>query len=275
MSRMSRNAEEGFKLYQELFDKGVELVFIKEQHINTSTYKKALSNNIELTNTNVDFILDGINKYLMALAKEKIILAFAQAEKEVQDLHQRTKEGIETARLNGKQIGQRPGIKLTTKKSIKAKEDIIKYSKDFKGSLADVDVVKLIGISKNSFYKYKRELKGGINMNKIINLTPHAVNIVNNDNSVAITIEASGNVARCSQTINTVGNITVNSVAIPVSSSSYGEVVDLPAPQDNIYYIVSRLVMSACPNRQDLLVPNDLVRDEAGRVIGCRSLANN
>lgn len=161
VSRMSRNAEEGFKLYQELFDKGVELVFIKEQHINTSTYKKALSNNIELTNTNVDFILDGINKYLMALAKEKIRLAFAQAEKEVQDLHQRTKEGIETARLNGKQIGQRPGIKLTTKKSIKAKEDIIKYSKDFKGSLADVDVMKLIGISKNSFYKYKRELKGG------------------------------------------------------------------------------------------------------------------
>lgn len=160
VSRMSRNAEEGFKLYQELFDKGVELVFIKEQHINTSTYKKALSNNIELTNTNVDFILDGINKYLMALAKEQIRLAFEQAEKEVKDLRQRTKEGIETARLNGKQIGGRAGIKLTTKKSIKAKEDIIKYSKDFKGSLADVDVMKLLGISRNSFYKYKRELKG-------------------------------------------------------------------------------------------------------------------
>ena len=159
VSRMSRNAEEGFRLYEELFNKGIELVFIKEQHINTSTYKKALNNNIEMTNTNVDFILDGINKYLMALAKEQIILAFAQAEKEVQDLHQRTKEGIETARLNGKQIGQRAGIKLTTKKSIKAKEDIIKYSKDFKGSLSDVDVMKLIGISRNSFYKYKKELK--------------------------------------------------------------------------------------------------------------------
>lgn len=159
VSRMSRNAEEGFKLYEELFNKGIELVFIKEQHINTSTYKKALSNNIELTNTNVDYILEGINKYLLALAKEQIILAFAQAEKEVQDLHQRTKEGIETARLNGKQIGQRPGIKLVTKKSIKAKEDIIKYSKDFKGSLADVDVMKLLGISRNSFYKYKKELK--------------------------------------------------------------------------------------------------------------------
>ena len=112
-------------------------------------------------------------------------------------------------------------------------------------------------------------------MNKIINLTPHSVNVVGDDNSVDITIEVSGNVARCSQTINTVGNIIVNNVAIPISSSSYGEVVDLPAPQDDTYYIVSRLVMSACPNRQDLFVPNDLVRDEAGRVIGCRSLANN
>ena len=112
-------------------------------------------------------------------------------------------------------------------------------------------------------------------MNKIINLTPHSVNVVGDDNSVVITLEASGNVARCSQTINIVGNITVNNVAIPISSSSYGEVVDLPAPQDNTYNIVSRLVMSACPNRQDLLVPNDLVRDDAGRVIGCRSLANN
>ena len=112
-------------------------------------------------------------------------------------------------------------------------------------------------------------------MNKIINLTPHSVNVIRDDNSVAITIEASENVARCSQTIDIVDTINVNNIAIPVSSSSYGEVVDLPAPQDDTYYIVSRLVMSACPNRQDLLVPNDLVRDEAGRVIGCRSLANN
>ena len=112
-------------------------------------------------------------------------------------------------------------------------------------------------------------------MNKIINLTPHSINVIGDDNSVAITIEASGNVARCSQTINIVDTIDLDNVAIPISSSSYGEVVDLPTPQDDTYYIVSRLVMSACPNRQDLLVPNDLVRDEAGRVIGCRSLANN
>ncbi len=158
VSRMSRNAEEGFVVYEDLFNKGVELIFLKEQHINTSTYKKALTNSVEMTRTNVDFILEGVNKYLLALAKEQIKLVFMQSEKEVSDIHQRTKEGIETARLNGKQIGQKKGIKLTTKKSIEAKEQILKYSKDFQGSLNDVEAIKLIGLARNTYYKYKKEL---------------------------------------------------------------------------------------------------------------------
>ena len=158
VSRMSRDAEEGFKLYKELFNKGVELVFIKEPHINTTTYKEAINGGISLTGTIVDSILDGINKYLLALAEQQIKLAFEQSEKEVKDLQQRTKEGIETARLNGKQIGQVKGNKLTTKKSIQAKEIILKHSKDFRGTLSDSDVIKLCGISRNSYYKYKKEL---------------------------------------------------------------------------------------------------------------------
>lgn len=163
VSRMSRNAAEGFKLYKELFEKGINLMFLKEKHINTDTYKKAFSSGIEMTHTNVDYILEGINKYLLALAEEQIKLAFEQAEKEVQDLHQRTKEGIETARLNGKQIGQKQGTKLTTKKSIVSKEQIIKYSKDFQGTLSDKECMKLIGIARNSYYKYKKELTEQVN----------------------------------------------------------------------------------------------------------------
>lgn len=158
VSRMSRNAAEGFTTYQELFESGIELVFLKEPHINTAVYKKALNNHIAMTGTKTDIILKAINEYLMELAKEQIVIAFEQAEKEVTDLHQRTKEGIETARLNGKQIGQRPGAKLTTKKSIAAKADIIKYSKDFDGSLNDLECMRMIGIARNTYYKYKREL---------------------------------------------------------------------------------------------------------------------
>ena len=159
VSRMSGNAEDGFNAYEELYNMGVNLVFLKEPHINTDTYKKALENNIQLTGSSVDYILEGVNKYLMALAKEQIKLAFQQSEKEVEDLHQRTKEGIETARLNGKQIRLQQGTKLTTKKSIAAKEVIKKHSKDFGGTLADADVMTLAGLARNTYYKYKRELK--------------------------------------------------------------------------------------------------------------------
>lgn len=162
VSRMSRDASEGFKLYEELFNKGIELVFLKEMHISTSTYKKAFESNISMTGTKVDSILKGINEYLLALAKEQIKIAFEQAQKEVQDLHQRTREGIQTARLNNKQIGQKQGVTLTTKKSIQAKQDIQKYSKDFKGTLKDLEVIKLIGIAKNTYYKYKKEIIEGI-----------------------------------------------------------------------------------------------------------------
>lgn len=163
VSRMSRDAKEGFELYKSLFEKGISLVFLKEKHINTDTYKKAFDSNVALTGTTVDYILDGINKYLLALAEEQIKIAFEQAQKEVQDLRQRTREGLETARLNGKQIGQEQGTKLTTKKSIQAKADIKKYSKDFDGTLNDIDTIKMVGISRNSYYKYKKELIEGVN----------------------------------------------------------------------------------------------------------------
>lgn len=168
VSRMSRNSEEGCNLYEDLFNKGINLIFLKEEYINTEVYRKALEHqiNIELNTGNkatdelMQTIISALNKYTLALAKEQIKKAFDQAEKEVQDLHQRTKEGIITARLEGKQIGQIKGTKLTTKKKKEAKPLIIKYSKDFDGSLSDVECIKLIGISRNSYYTYKKELKG-------------------------------------------------------------------------------------------------------------------
>lgn len=159
VSRMSRDEEEGFKTYEELFNRGVELIFLNEPMINTSTFKKALQNTIPMTGTNVDYILEGINKFLLELAREQIRLAFQQSQKEVDDLHKRVSQGIETARLNGKQIGGVEGSKYKVKKSIEAKEQIKKYSKDFNGNLSDIEVIKLIGISRKTYYKYKKEIK--------------------------------------------------------------------------------------------------------------------
>ena len=161
------SVDEGCALYETLYKRGVNLCFLKEPHINTDTYKQALQRQIgtapetgsAATDRFVAGVMDALNRYTADLAAEQIRLAFAQAQKEVDDLHQRTREGLMTARLNGKQIGQIPGRKLNIKKAAAAKALILKHSRDFNGTLADADCIKLIGIARNTYYKYKRELR--------------------------------------------------------------------------------------------------------------------
>ncbi len=69
VSRMSRNADEGFQLYENLYNKGINLVFLKEPHINSDTYKNTLSNRLEMTGQSVDAILKGINEYYDVIDK--------------------------------------------------------------------------------------------------------------------------------------------------------------------------------------------------------------
>ena len=159
VSRMARDADAGVKKYFELFDKGISLIFLKEHYIDTSVYAENLKDKIELQGTDEDEIFKGLNNYFRKLAERQIRIAFEQAEKEVQDLHQRTREGIQTARLNGKQIGQKQGTKLVTKKPIAVKEEIRKHNKAFGGSLNDLETMKLVGVSRKTYYKYKKELQ--------------------------------------------------------------------------------------------------------------------
>ena len=98
---------------------------------------------------------------LKALAEQQIKAAFEQSEKEVTDLHSRISQGMREAKKNGVKIGLPQGTSLTTKKSLHCKAIIQKHSKDFGGSLEDPEVIKLCGCSRNSYYKYKKEIKSG------------------------------------------------------------------------------------------------------------------
>ena len=170
VSRMSRNADEGFNDYKMLYEKGVHLIFLNEPLINTSVFDSTRNNlltiNIETGNPAVDQFFKGnielINNFMMALAEEQIKAAFNQSEKEVTDLHSRISQGIREAKRNGTQIGLIKGTELTTKKSIECKAIIKKHAKDFGGTLDDPDVMKLCGCSRNSYYKYKREIKNNL-----------------------------------------------------------------------------------------------------------------
>ena len=105
---------------------------------------------------------------------------------------------------------------------------------------------------------------------EVINCTPHDINIIL-DKEENIVIKASGIVARVATTMNPSGMIG----NIPLSETRFGEVENLPEPKKGTRYIVSRIIKEACPERHDLLVPGECVRDEEGKIIGCKSLSIN
>lgn len=170
-SRMSRDSNGGCKLYEKLFNSNVEIEFLKEPYINTETYKQTIKNQIvtrlstgnKATDEFVNTILEALNKYSIELAKDQIKKVFDQAEKELQDLHQRTSEGMLTAKLNGKQIGRQVGSKIETKKAKATKEIILKHCKTFGGSLTDKECMALANVHRQTYYNYKKMLK--LNMN--------------------------------------------------------------------------------------------------------------
>ena len=164
VSRMSRNSADGIALYMDLMDKGIDLVFLKERHINTETYKQALSNGVELVGNEIaDIYIEATNKVLRILATKQIELAFQQSQKEVDDLRQRTAEGIETARRKGKRIGTPQGTVLNVKKKDPAMKVIRENSVRFGGTLNDIQCARAAGVCRKTFYKYLYEILAATN----------------------------------------------------------------------------------------------------------------
>lgn len=165
VSRMSRDAAEGAAMYERLFADGVELVFLNEPHINTAVYKEPAqapaTGDADLDET----LIRGLNEYLLRLARRQICIAFEQAEKERKDISKRVRDGMKAAKAEaaerGKELtfGAVPGKKLETAKARAAKAIIKEHSKTFGGSLDDEECRQLAKVSRNSFYKYKAELK--------------------------------------------------------------------------------------------------------------------
>lgn len=169
VSRMSRDAEAGAAQYEELYAAGVNLIFLNEPQCNTEVYRKSAQESIPQTGNEIaDIYIEATNRVLMILAKKQIQIAFEQAQKERDDIAARVRDGMRAAQIAAaergevKTYGAKPGVKLTTKKSTAAKEIIRQHSKDFDGTLADTECMKLAGCSRNSYYKYKSELRAEI-----------------------------------------------------------------------------------------------------------------
>ena len=112
---------------------------------------------------------------------------------------------------------------------------------------------------------------------RLVNCTPHAVCFYSGSEQ-RLTLEPSGIVTRVAMGTALVTSLVVRgddgySVVVPIMATVAGPVEDLPAPAPDTYYVVSRLVLDHAPDRGDLVVPHDLVRDDEGRILGCQSFS--
>ena len=107
----------------------------------------------------------------------------------------------------------------------------------------------------------------------IINLTPHTLNIFNADGSVRVDVPPSGEVARVTTSRTQTGEVN----GLPLFTTTFGEVSGLPEATEGVIYVVSGLVAAhpSVRDREDVFSPGELVRDEAGKPIGCRGLSRS
>ena len=104
-------------------------------------------------------------------------------------------------------------------------------------------------------------------MTNILNFTPHALNVVDLDGNV--TTFPSVGVARVATSVKALDPVC----GFDVVSTTFSDVTGLPDYDPDNYYVVSRLVLSACPDRADLLCPGELIRDADGNVVGCKGFS--
>lgn len=171
VSRMSRSAEDGFNDYMQLYDKGIKLVFLKEPHLDSESYRKSaeqismmrvgeVKSGTDSVDQLLEHIMAAVREFMALRLKEEIKLGFEQSEKEVTDLHQRTSEGLRQAKLNGSNVG---GCRIQGPQKQKfdaVASTIRQYSKSFAGTLPDNAVARLLSdkITKPTYYKYKKIL---------------------------------------------------------------------------------------------------------------------
>lgn len=109
-------------------------------------------------------------------------------------------------------------------------------------------------------------------MSTIINKTPHPLNLVVDGRN--ITIEPTLPPARVAENCKQIAILSVDGADIAVTRKDYGEIENLPEPKPDTFYVVSALVAGRVPERDDVLITSNPVRDDSGRIVGCRELAH-
>jgi hypothetical protein len=109
---------------------------------------------------------------------------------------------------------------------------------------------------------------------ELINLTPHLVTIIS-ECGRKLELKAHPNAPRLSVSRTDAVEIVVDGVPVRIGNSTVVEQsIQLPTTCSGTYFVVSRMIAEQFDDRQDLVFPDDLVRDAAGSIVGCRLLSH-
>lgn len=139
ISRFTREAENGYKKYMELLEKGINLIFLDNPTVSTD-YIKQLLNVAQKQNIVAKTSLESTVKLLLIVELDRV-------EQERKILIQRITNGIEAS---GKKSGRKEGSLLRLTDELR--EDINLLLTDRK--IKYVDVMKKHNISRNTLKKY-------------------------------------------------------------------------------------------------------------------------
>lgn len=162
------------------------------------------------------------------------------------------------------------------KKTISEEDKKTKIHANNKEDLRPLKPGEYIGYGGGGFHIMKKEEKVNEEFYKnseLINLTPHDINFMNHEGKVIHTLPKSKSPSRKDINRERKDSIEFNGITMPINEISYGEDKNLPKEEKGKFYVVSSITAENNGGRNDLLVPNDVIRDDKGNPIGCKSLA--
>lgn len=106
---------------------------------------------------------------------------------------------------------------------------------------------------------------------KVVNLTPHTLNVCNAEGDPLAEFPPSGKTARIDVQYRQTGRLNLDETDVPVFEAEYGDIEGLPAPEEGVVFVVSGMV-KAQTDREDVFSPGELIRDEDGNPKGCKGL---
>ena len=153
ITRISDDPDEAFDIYEDMFQRGLKIEFIKDSHINSEIFHTVIDENIKREGEEYRSVIE---HSILVLAEKQIKESHKQITKERGVRSKRIREGmLESDKIPGRKAGE----KQHQKKEKIAKEIIKTNSTRFYGRRCDKVVIKMAGISRPTFYKYVRSIE--------------------------------------------------------------------------------------------------------------------